>query len=69
MITHFDMITGQPIADVQPNERSDTCTTAVPTPTLRMLTVQESIGAQHKVQRIPTAIAGLPVGELLDRWQ
>ena len=69
MITHFDMFTGQPIADVQPNERSDTCTTAVPTPTLRMLTVQESIGARDKVRQFPAAIAGLPVGQLLDRWQ
>ena len=42
----------------KPNGRSDTGATARPTPTLRMLTVQESIGATQG-QRIPTAIAGL----------
>ncbi|MCB1726194.1 MAG: hypothetical protein KDI22_02080 [Gammaproteobacteria bacterium] len=47
MITHFDMITGQPLNNVQEADQADIATPDVVAPSLRLLTVQESIGAGH----------------------
>jgi hypothetical protein len=69
MIAHFDMITGQPLNDVQEADQADTATPDVVAPSLRLLTVQESIGAGHTAARLPMVIAGLPLGRLLDKWQ
>ena len=69
MITHFDMITGQPLNDVQEADQADIATPDVVAPSLRLLTVQESIGAGHAAARFPVAITGLPIGRLLDQWQ
>lgn len=69
MIAHFDMITGQPLNDVQEADQADIGTPDVAAPSLHLLTVQESIGAKNAAARFPMAIAGLPVGDLLDRWR
>ncbi len=68
MVTHYDMTTGEVIAEQGPGEAASPEHQAGGMTELRLETVQEAAAAEARTRRLPADVAMLPVPMLLSRW-
>ena len=68
MVTHYDMTTGEVIAEQSTGEAAGPEHQAGEMVELRLETVQEAAATEARTRRLPADIALFPVPLLLSRW-
>ena len=68
MVTHYDMTTGEVIAEQGHADDASRELHTDATAKLRLETVQEAAVVEARTLRLPAYIAMLPVSMLLSRW-